>query len=130
MTYAFDTNILIHLLNYNELVIKRKDEAFALGIRFVIPPVVDYEIRRGLLYKPSPKKYEMYKAFVKHYGVGEMSAEMWTKSADIYSELRRRSLTIGDADIFIAAFCILNGYTLITNNKKHFDIIDDLLIDD
>jgi len=31
--------------------------------------------------------------------------------------------TVGDADILIAAFCIVNGYTLVTDNVKHFENI-------
>jgi predicted nucleic acid-binding protein len=130
MTYAFDTNTIIHLLNYNALVLAKKEQAIADGGRFIIPPVVDYEIQRGLLYKPSPKKEVMYSAIVEHYGIGEMTAKMWTQAASIYSELRRKSFTIDDADIFIAAFCIVNGYTLITNNAKHFDKIEGLLSED
>ena len=48
MTYAIDTNTLIFLLNKDEQVVKKRDEAILAGCRFVIPPIVDYEIQRGL----------------------------------------------------------------------------------
>lgn len=58
-----------------------------------------------------------------HYGVGSMTPEMWVKSAYIYVELRKKGFTVGDDDIFVAAFCLLNGYTLVTRNTKDFENI-------
>ena len=37
---------------------------------------------------------------------------------------------VGDADILIAAFCLENDYTLVTNNTKDFVNIKGLLIND
>jgi predicted nucleic acid-binding protein len=31
-----------------------------------------------------------------------------------------------DGDVFIAAYCLVNSYTLITNNKDHFERINGL----
>jgi len=126
MTYALDSNTIIHLLNHNEAVLARRQEAVAAGARFIIPPVVDYEIQRGLLYRSAPKKEQLYKALISYYGVGEMTAAAWARAASIYAELRRKSLTIGDGDIFIAAFCMLDNCTLVTNNTKHFENINGL----
>jgi tRNA(fMet)-specific endonuclease VapC len=126
MIYALDTNILIFLLNNDKNIIERRDAAILAGDRFIIPPVVDYEIQRGLLYKPSPKKEKIYFALRNHYGVGFVEPEMWVKSAHIYVELRKKGFMITDDDIFIAAFCILNDYTLITRNTKDFENINEM----
>jgi len=56
MTYALDTNTVIAILGNNKNVEQKGDIAIIAGNRLVIPPVVDYEIQRGLLYAPSPKK--------------------------------------------------------------------------
>jgi tRNA(fMet)-specific endonuclease VapC len=50
-------------------------------------------------------------------------------SLSIYLDLQSRRITIEDADIFIAGYCIENNYILITNNTKHFENIKDLSID-
>jgi len=126
MTYALDTNTIIHLLNHDKSIIVKRDEAVLAGVRFIIPPVVDYEIQRGLLYSPSPKKEKMYLAFRNYYGVGEMTAEMWVRAAHTYVELRRSGFTVSDDDIFIAAFCLVGGYTLVTRNTKDFENITEL----
>jgi len=64
MIYALDTNIVIELLNLNRIVHEQRDKAVAGGIRFIIPPIVDYEVCRGLFLLPesrvSDKKEKMY----------------------------------------------------------------------
>ena len=126
MTYALDSNIIIHLLNSNAHVLIKKDEAVAAGERFIIPPVVDYEIRRGFFYKSYPKKEAVYLSLTSHYGIGEMTDVAWKRSASLFAELRRKGFTIGDADIFIASFCIVNNFVLVTDNTKHFECVDTL----
>ena len=120
MTCALDTGIIILLLNCDETVTVKMDEAVLAGEKFIIPPIVDYEIQRGLLYKSSPKKEKMYFVLRKLYGVGIMTPEMWVQAARIYTNLRRGGFTVGDDDIFIASFCIANAYTLVTRNTKDF----------
>ena len=51
MIYALDTNTLIFLLNRDEKIIKNRDKTIITGDRFIIPPIVDCEVQRGLLYK-------------------------------------------------------------------------------
>jgi tRNA(fMet)-specific endonuclease VapC len=129
MTYALDTNAVIHLLNENTTVVTKRDDAVASGIRFIIPPIVDYEIKRGFFYKSSPKKEKMYRFLVQHYGIEQFNETIWVRAADIHARLRRKGFTVGDADIFIAAFCVVNGYTLITANTKDYENINDLIIE-
>ena len=124
MTYALDTNIIIFLINKDEKVVKRRNEIIVAGGKFIIPPIVDYEIQRGLLYNPSPKKESIYFTLRKHCGVGIIESEMWVKAAHIYVELRKKGFSVGDDDIFIASFCLLNGYTLVTRNTKDFENIE------
>jgi tRNA(fMet)-specific endonuclease VapC len=126
MIYALDTNTIILLLNNENVIITRRDKAVLTGAQFIIPPIVDYEIQRGLMYKPSPKKEAMYRNLVNHYGVGEMTAGMWKQAAYIYVNLWQKGFTVGDDDIFIAAFCIENGYTFVTRNTKDFENINEL----
>ncbi len=52
--------------------------------------------------------------------------EGWENAANIYAELYRKRFTVKDADIVIAAFCLANGYTLVTNNISDFKNIDGL----
>jgi tRNA(fMet)-specific endonuclease VapC len=129
MTYALDTGIIIFHLNDDKSVMAKMDDAVLAGNKFIIPPIVDYEIQRGLLYNSSPKKEKIYFTLRKHYGVGVMTPEMWLRAAHIYVNLRWKGFTVGDDDIFIAAFCLTNGHTLITRNTKDFVHIAELQIE-
>ena len=126
MTYALDTNIIIHLLHHTPAVLNRRDKEIGRGAQLVIPPYVNFEIRRGFHYVAAPAKERSYKQLCAHCTVGEMSGESWEHAAVLYADLRRAGYTVGDADIIIAAFCIVGGHTLVTANTKHFEPVDGL----
>ncbi|MCL1997313.1 MAG: PIN domain-containing protein [Turicibacter sp.] len=123
MMYALDTNIIIFLLNEDKNIERKISAALRNDDDFVIPIVVDYEVRRGLLCQPSANKERIYGVLRKTYGLGVMRPQMWQESVNIYFELRKKGFEIGDCDIFIAAFCLFNDYPLITRNIKHFENI-------
>jgi predicted nucleic acid-binding protein len=60
------------------------------------------------------------------FEVGEMNTFAWLEAARLYALCKQNGRVIEDADLFIAAFCIVNDYTLVTNNTKHFDDIHEL----
>ena len=129
MIYALDTNIISYMLDDNEKIKNQVNQIVANGHTFIVPPVVDYEIRRGLLSKNYLKKLRKFDQLQKFISVGAFDLEIWRKSAEIYALLSRQGKPIGktfDGDVFVAAYCVINGYTLITNNKKHFERVNGL----
>ncbi len=67
-----------------------------------------------------------YSVIVNNCLLGEMTAQAWGRAAQIYAELYSKRMTVGDADILIAAYCLEGGFTLVTANTKDFVNIDDL----
>jgi predicted nucleic acid-binding protein len=55
-----------------------------------------------------------------------MTVDVWRRAAQIYAELYAKRFSVRDSDILIAAFCLVNDYTLITNNTSDFENIDHL----
>ena len=55
-----------------------------------------------------------------------MNAQIWEKSVEIYTRLTAKGKIIGDGDIFIASFCIINDYVLVTNNTEHYGRVEGL----
>jgi predicted nucleic acid-binding protein len=55
--------------------------------------------------------------------------EIISLAADIYSDLRKKGITVGDADIFISSIVIHNNGTLISNNTKHYENINNLKLE-
>jgi len=126
MICALDSNIVSYMLKEDSEVIARYRQAFDDGDDFVIPPIVFYEVQRGLLAKNLMKKLVKFNALCQKIEQAEFNNPVWQKAAQIYAMLSQQGKMIDDADIFIAAFCLVNGCTLITNNTRHFENISGL----
>ena len=126
MTYALDTNILSYMLRNDRNVCERYLAESQDGHECIIPPVAYYEIKRGLLASNAVAKARDFDILCQEFEVGEMNTRAWDEAARLYALHRQKGAAIEDADLFIAAFCIINGYTLVTNNIKHFVGIDGL----
>jgi len=127
--YAFDSNIISAILKGNEVIISRYEQVAGQGAEFIIPPIVFYEIQRGLLAKNMLKRLKNFEEFCQYIEIGEFNIQVWLKAAEIYATLSKQGKPIGanfDGDVFIAAYCVINGYVLVTNNKNHFERIEGL----
>jgi predicted nucleic acid-binding protein len=126
MTYALDTNIISYMLRHDRRVCEKYLEESYNGHECVIPPVSYYEIKRGLLAVNAIAKARDFDMLCLEFEVGEMNTHAWDEAARLYALQRQNGQIVEDADLFITAFCIVNGYTLVTNNTKHFVRIDGL----
>ena len=126
MIYALDSNIISYMLKDNDAVYRNLDRAIDNGGRCIIPPVVYYEVKRGLLAVKATAKALDFEQLCRDFGVGRMNDRAWDIAAQLYATNKQVGRPIEDADLFIAAFCIVNGCTLVTNNTKHFENIDGL----
>jgi len=131
MTYALDTNTISNLLRGEGNIGKNfRREIIQAGNFYAIPLIVMFEIKRWLLDKPTRQLRDYEKFFDVLFQSVENKAEMpvsvWNKAAEIYISLKQKGQLIKEADILIAAYCIVNQYTLATRNLKDFNRIDDL----
>ena len=131
MIYALDTNIVSYILRREMKVdIRFEQEIINDGNSYVFPPVCVFEIKRWLADNPTREKRDYAKAFEALYQTvrqeTSMNADSWEKAAEIYVQLKQSGALIEEADIFIAAYCIVNNYTLVTNNTRHFSRIKNL----
>ena len=126
--YAFDTNTIIHLMRGTKSVHENRVQAQTNGARFIISHFVHYEVQRGLLIRSIPAHEKAYAVICDNCSVEIMTADVWRCAAQIYADLYKKRFTVSDADILIAAFCIVNGYILVTDNVKDFENIDGLRI--
>jgi len=126
MIYALDTNIISYMLRKDKRVCERYLEESYKGHECVIPPVTYYEIKRGLLATNANARAREFDLLCNEFEIGIMDTQVWDEASRLYAVHRKRGQPIEDADLFIAAFCIINGYTLVTNNTKHFKDINGL----
>ena len=87
-----------------------------------------YEMLKGFRWKNNlQRENELFRLLV-FIEVHSLSNDVINIAADIYADLRRNGITIGDSDILIAAIVIANNGTLVTNNTKHFGNIKQLKV--
>jgi len=131
MIYALDTNIISFLLRpgRNPEVVQKFDEMIKQGREYVIPPLCYYEVFWHLLRKKAAAQLQvferLYNDSLPNFNMRETD---FILAAKIKVDIVDKGTTIGnkDADIFIAAYCINNGYTLVTDNTSDFRHIDGL----
>lgn len=63
------------------------------------------------------------------FPVIELSCSIMDTYGSLKANLRRRGTTVNDFDLLIAATAITTGYTVVSNNQKHFGKIPDLQIE-
>jgi predicted nucleic acid-binding protein len=125
--YTLDSNIVSYYLkNYADLV-ERVDTEIKNNC-IVISPVVYYEINNWLLKNNSKKKAAIFEKMCSDKGIGIIDKNTLDIASTIFVKLRKNGIKIDDTDILIAAWCIQNDHTLITNNLKHFDNIERLKV--
>jgi len=131
MIYALDSNTISYMLreegntlnNFVQEIVERKNG-------YAIPFIVAHEIERWLLYRPTRETMMYLDKFAKFFGRVRNKAEIpetvWNKATEIYISLKAGGKLIGNADILIAAYCLVNDYTLVTRNTKDFERIEGL----
>jgi predicted nucleic acid-binding protein len=125
-TFALDTNIVSYILQDRNDVTDRLDVETKKGNKVVIPPIVYYEIRRGLLAKRATTKAKLFDELLSDLDVDDIDVATLDIAAEEYARLKAAGQPIADADLLIGSYCIEKGYTLVTNNEKHFSIINGL----
>jgi len=130
MTYALDTNIISFIIKGNEAVRERYFEVASTGIHCVIPLMVYYEVKRGLMANNAGNRLRSFENICTAFGIDNLTPADMDVAADIYAERKTLGKLIDDGDLLIAAQCISRGYVLVTNNTKHFQDITRLKIVD
>jgi len=127
ITYAMDTNIISYVLKNDTVIINRYRQESSQGNEFIMLPIVYYEVSRWLLERNAKKLQAEFNYMCAEIPLIETSKEVWDKAAVLYVHTRQGGRQIGgDADLLIAAFCLVNNCTLVTNNTRHFENIDGL----
>jgi len=85
MIYALDTNIVSYLLQGDVSVIPKYRQAMSDSSQIVIPPIVFYEVQRGLLARRLHKKLAQFSAMFQKILHVEFDKPVWQRAAEIYA---------------------------------------------
>lgn len=124
-----DTDTLSYFLSGNPSVVDKMNKAIDNNLQICLTGINVYEFLKGLRYKGSKNEENEFKIFLTNIAVFHVNEDSVQIAADIYANLRKRGITVGDADILIAAIVISNKGKLITNNTKHYKNITNLIIE-
>ncbi|MDR3289431.1 MAG: PIN domain-containing protein [Peptococcaceae bacterium] len=130
MIYALDSNIISYMLKGDKQVQGRFQAEIENGNLYAVAPLVYYEVKRGLVFVNAKAKLREFDNLCKNGLMGDMNLSVWETVIELYVNLRRQGKPIEDADLFISAYCLVNSYTLVTNNTRHFENVNGLNLAD
>jgi len=124
MIYALDSNIISYFLKKDAKIREKLAAETKAGNQFTMSTIVYFEVERWLLEISAVKKHAEFKRMCHDVPPEEFDMDVWNTAAKLYVQMRKKGQPIDDVDLLIAAFCITNDYTLVTNNTRHFEHID------
>jgi len=113
MTWPFpvllDTDILSAVIRHHPMAIAKGNDYLLEYSQFTFSAITQFELLRGLKVKGAVKQEIAFEYFCAANVVLDVTDSIIIKAADIYAELHRQGLLIGDADILIAATALVHG---------------------
>jgi tRNA(fMet)-specific endonuclease VapC len=89
-----------------------------------------YEITRGLKAVRATAQPTGFEQFCQAHRILPFSHPAAVLAADIWADLKRRGLLIGEVDILIAGIALSEGLAVATHNVYHFARINNLQVVD
>ena len=124
-----DTDTLSYFLSGNTAVIEKVNETVNNNIQICLTGINVYEFLKGLRFRSKKDEEREFNNFLKDIGIFHLDNNAIQTAADIYANLRKRGITVGDADILIASIVMVHNGKLITNNTRHYKNINGLIIE-
>ena len=87
------------------------------------------EVLFGAKKKNSPRLESLIEMFRELFPVVQWSEDAADAYAVIRAQLEASGNLIGDMDMLIAASAVAGGYVLVTNNVRHFQRIEGLIVE-
>ncbi len=127
--YMLDTNAVIMGIRHPDWPIYKRIKAHA-GKDLCVSTITLGELEYGI-YKsanPAVNRTAVYQ-FLAGIRVVDFDSKAAEHFGDIFADLERRKMRIGDRDTQIAAHARSRGDTLVTNNTREFSRVDSLMIE-
>ncbi len=88
------------------------------------------ELQEGIFYSKDPKRSKLgFEQFLSGVEIVPLDEEICRIFGKERGRLRKVGKRVGDFDTLIAATCIRHSLILFTNNRRHFDVFQDLTIE-
>jgi len=128
MKYLIDTDWVIDHFNRVEKVTKKLEELAPEGLALSIISLA--ELYEGVYYSRDPSESErILKEFLASdlevLGIDEETCKIFGRER---GRLRREGKIISDFDLLIASTCLRHNLILLTNNRRHYELVEGLEI--
>ena len=124
-----DTNILSLFFRGHSQVVA-EFEAYLKEYNTINFSIITYyEIVSGLKHRDAHNQLTLFLEFAAQNTILPLTQEVADVAAEVYADLRKSGQPIDDIDLLIAGTAIANGLILVTENRKHFDRIVQLEVE-
>ncbi len=127
ISYLIDTDWIIDHFNQQEKVTQKLKELRLAGI--VLSIISLAELYEGVIYSKDPvKSQKVLSTFLKEFpalGIDESICKIFGQER---GKLRQKRKTVSDFDLMIASTCLRHDLTLLTNNRRHYEMVEGLKI--
>src|SRR6266480_3084697 len=126
LSYLVDTDWAIHYLNGHAEIARKLGELCEQGLALSVISLS--ELYEGVLYSRDPawneQQLQHFLMGVTVIGIDEETCRLFGKER---GRLRASKKSVGDFDLLIGMTARQHGLTLLTNNRRHFELIDGLI---
>ena len=127
MRYLVDTDWVIHALHGSTAVVQRLEEFTNDGIGISI--ISTAELYQGVFYSLEPRANEaLLLEFISGYDIIQVDDEICRIFARERGRLKAAGTPVSDLDLLIGCTALRHRLTLLSNNRRHFERLQDLSI--
>jgi tRNA(fMet)-specific endonuclease VapC len=127
LSYLIDTDWIIHYLNGNSGIVEKIGSLEKEGLAASVISVA--ELYEGIYYSTNPagneKALNDFLSGIFTLGIEDGVCRVFGKER---GRLRQEKKMIGDFDLLIASTCLHHRLTLMTNNRRHYEMVGGLNI--
>jgi len=124
-SYLIDTDWAIHYLNGNRDIIEKLKSIKGKGLALSVISLA--ELYEGIYYSTNPKgNEEGLTDLLSGVSILEVGDEICKVFGRERGRLRKERKMIGDFDLLIASSCLYHNLTLLSNNRRHYEVVEGL----
>lgn len=125
-----DTNMVSLFFKGHSPVVEKFEAYLKVYDTLTLSIITYYEIVSGLKHRDAHKQLALFLDFAAQNTILPLTQRVADVAAELYADLRKTGQPIDDIDLLIAGTAIANGLRLVTHNRKHFDRIVQLEVED
>jgi tRNA(fMet)-specific endonuclease VapC len=126
--YLIDTDWMIDHLRGEERVVRKLEELASEGLAVSVISLA--EVYEGVYYSRDPvKSQKLFDEFLSpDLTILDVDQEISKVFGKERGRLRQQKKMISDFDLMIASTCLYYDLTLLSNNRRHYEMVDGLRI--